>query len=306
MSFSRLILSKSFLHPRVNLITRPLSSAAPDDIKTDDLVREIYHGNSTVRLVMNSTKDRNALSLKMLNLLYDELFYINKIKKVRSVIIAGNGPAFSAGHNLKELVTEKGIDHHKEVFARCTQLMTLIQSMQVPIIAEVDGVAAAAGLQLALSADILIASDKSTFSVPGIKAGLFCHTPGVALLRNVPHKIGMGMLLTGKAINAEEALRAGMVTKITTSEQVKFEALEYAEAINQHSKTVVALGKTFAHAQIGLKQSDAYRYAESVMVENLKLQDTQEGLQAFVEKRDPIYTHNGLKMGEVEEVEENK
>uniref|UniRef100_A0A0N5CI67 Enoyl-CoA hydratase domain-containing protein 3, mitochondrial n=1 Tax=Strongyloides papillosus TaxID=174720 RepID=A0A0N5CI67_STREA len=221
-----LSLSKKLINRFLIRTSSRLCSTEP--LKKDCLDREIYHGSSTVRLVMNSLKNRNTLSLEMSNILYQELFYINKINKVRSIIIAGEGPAFSAGHDLKELTTEKGSEFHKEVFSRCTQLMKLIHSMQIPIIAEINGVAAAAGLQLALSCDIVIASDKSKFSVPGVKAGLFCHTPGIPLVRNIPQKVAMGMLFTGRSLDSEEAMKAGMVTKVVPEDQVKFEALSYA------------------------------------------------------------------------------
>uniref|UniRef100_A0A0K0G2C7 Enoyl-CoA hydratase domain-containing protein 3, mitochondrial n=1 Tax=Strongyloides venezuelensis TaxID=75913 RepID=A0A0K0G2C7_STRVS len=291
LSLSKKIINRS-------LITTGSRLCSTEPLKKDCLDREIYHGSSTVRLVMNSPKNRNALSLEMLNTLYQELFYINKINKVRSVIIAGEGPAFSAGHDLKELTTEKGSEYHKEVFSRCTQLMKLIHSMQIPIIAEVNGVAAAAGLQLALSCDIVIASDKSKFSVPGVKAGLFCHTPGIPLVRNIPQKIAMGMLFTGRPLDAEEAMKAGMVTKIVPEDQVKFEALSYAEDIQNLSKSVISLGKTFAQTQVELSLNDAYRYGEAIMVENLKLVDTQEGIKAFIEKRKPHYTHENGKVND--------
>uniref|UniRef100_A0A0N5A574 Enoyl-CoA hydratase domain-containing protein 3, mitochondrial n=1 Tax=Parastrongyloides trichosuri TaxID=131310 RepID=A0A0N5A574_PARTI len=285
LSISRKQLSRKLFYQNISRF----SSTEP--VKNDLLEREIYHGNSTVRLIMNSQKNRNALSMDMLNTLYQELFSINKIKKIRSVIITGNGPAFSAGHDLKELKASEGTDFHKKLFTRCTQLMKLIQSMEVPVIAEVNGAAVAAGLQLALSCDIVIASEKAKFAVPGVKAGIFCHTPGIPLIRNVPQKVAMGMLLTGRSLDAEQAYKAGMVTTVVPEDKLKFEALSYAEDIKDLSKAVISMGKTFAQTQIELNQNDAYRYGEAVMVENLKLVDTQEGIDAFIGKRKPNYIH---------------
>uniref|UniRef100_A0A914C0M1 Enoyl-CoA hydratase domain-containing protein 3, mitochondrial n=1 Tax=Acrobeloides nanus TaxID=290746 RepID=A0A914C0M1_9BILA len=258
--------------------------------------REIYLENQVVRLVLNSTKKRNALSSELMSELLRELEGINKIPKVRAVIMAGNGPAFSAGHDLKELASETGAEFIKEVFAKATKLMTFIQQMELPVIAEVDGVAAAAGIQLVASCDIVVASSTSTFSTPGIKAGIFCSTPGIPLVRNVPRKIAMDMLLTARVLNADEALRYGLVSRVVSSSEVRHEAIRVAEEITKMSRSITSIGKAFFYTQVDLPQNQAFRFGESVMVENLKMVDSQEGIKSFVEKRSPEWTHSDKKV----------
>ncbi|CAL2040533.1 unnamed protein product [Caenorhabditis brenneri] len=260
------------------------------------LERELYQGNSVVRFVLNDKKV-NTLSLDMINELYTELKAIDKIEKIRSVVIAHNGKSFSAGHELKELTTESGSEKHNEIFNTCGDMMNFIRNMKVPVIAEVNGTAAAAGLQLVASCDVVVAGKSSKFLVPGQKLGLFCSTPGIALVRAVPRKVAMDMLLTAQPIDAEAALRAGLVSRLVDDDQVKFEALKVAEQIGQFSRSVTALGKAFFYTQ-----AEAYRYGSRVMVGNLKLKDCQEGISAFIGKCQPEFEHsNDL----VEEVKKN-
>ncbi|PIO65231.1 enoyl-CoA hydratase/isomerase family protein, partial [Teladorsagia circumcincta] len=159
----------------------------------------------------------------------------------------------------------------------------------------VRGVAAAAGCQLMASCDIVVAADNSKFMVPGQKVGLFCSTPGIALARAVPHKVALDMLLTGEPIDAQTALRCGLVSRIVPEKEVKFEALRVAEQIGQHSRSVTALGKAFFYTQTELRVNEAYRYGGKVMTENLKLKDAQEGIKAFTEKRKAAFTHTDEK-----------
>lgn len=254
------------------------------------LERELYQGNSVVRFVLNDKKV-NTLSLAMIKELFAELKAIDKIEKVRSVVIAHNGKSFSAGHELKELTTESGTDKHNEIFNTCGDMMNFMRNMKVPIIAEVNGTAAAAGLQLVASCDVVVAGKSSKFLVPGQKLGLFCSTPGIALVRAVPRKVAMDMLLTAQPIDSEAALRAGLVSRVVDDDQVKFEALKVAEQIGHFSRSVTALGKAFFYTQAELPTADAYRYGSRVMVGNLKLKDCQEGISAFIGKRDPEFEH---------------
>ncbi|CAB3409090.1 unnamed protein product [Caenorhabditis bovis] len=251
--------------------------------------RELYQGNSVVRLILNDKKV-NSLSLAMIKELYSELKAIHNIEKVRSVILAHNGKAFSAGHELDELKSEKGKELHNEIFDTCGDMMNFMRFMSVPIIAEVTGMAAAAGCQLVASCDIVVAGKSSMFMVPGQKLGLFCSTPGVALARNIPNKVAMDMLLTAQPIDAEAALRAGLISRLVDDDQVKYEALKVAEQIGQFSRSVTALGKAFFYTQTELNTTDAYRHASKVMVGNLKLKDCQEGISAFLEKRTPEFS----------------
>ncbi|CAD5235470.1 unnamed protein product [Bursaphelenchus xylophilus] len=264
----------------------------------EPLGREIYRENQVVRLVLNSPKNRNALSLELMKTLREELSQIDKINKVRAVILAGEGPAFSAGHDLRQLTDENGFSKHVEIFSECTKLMSLIRAMQLPVIAEVNGIASAAGCQLVSTCDVVIASEESHFSVPGLKVGLFCSTPGIPLGRSINDKLAMDMLLTARSIKANEALRAGLVSRVVPSEQVKFEALKVAEEICKMSRSVTALGKAFYYAQKEMKLADAYRFGEKVMTENLKLKDCQEGIDAFIEKRPATWTHSDDRVGQ--------
>ncbi|KAK5983838.1 Enoyl-CoA hydratase domain-containing protein 3 mitochondrial [Trichostrongylus colubriformis] len=253
------------------------------------------HGETVVRLILKDVKRRNALSLDMIEELTKELKEINSISKVRSVIISSEGPAFSSGHDLRELVAEKGPDLHQKIFDKCSNLMMLMRSMEVPVIAEVHGVAAAAGCQLVASCDIVVAADNSKFMVPGQRVGLFCSTPGIALARAVPNKVALDMLFTAEPIDAQTALRCGLVSRIVPETEVKFEALRVAEQIGQHSRSVTALGKAFFYTQIELGLNEAYRYGGKVMTENLKMKDAQEGISAFTEKRQPTFGHTNDK-----------
>uniref|UniRef100_A0A1I7XGI7 Enoyl-CoA hydratase domain-containing protein 3, mitochondrial n=1 Tax=Heterorhabditis bacteriophora TaxID=37862 RepID=A0A1I7XGI7_HETBA len=263
------------------------------------LQKEIYQGNTVVRLVLNDPKRRNALSSEMIEQLSNELHGINKISKVRSVVIASEGPSFSSGHDLRELRSDAGSENHQKIFDMCSILMQFIQQMEVPVIAEVSGIATAAGCQLVASCDIAVAADTAKFMVPGQKIGLFCSTPGIALSRAISHKVALDMLLTGEPIDAQStniyqdsALRCGLISRIAPINEVKFEALRVAEAIGAHSRSVTSLGKAFFYTQIELNQADAYRYGNRVMVANLKLKDSQEGIKAFIEKRKAQFTHS--------------
>ncbi|CAP26220.1 Protein CBR-ECH-2 [Caenorhabditis briggsae] len=255
------------------------------------LDRELYQENSVVRFILNDKK-MNTLSLAMIKELFAELKAIDKIEKVRSVVIAHNGKSFSAGHELKELTTESGTDKHNEIFNTCGDMMNFIRNMKVPVIAEVNGTAAAAGLQFVASCDVVVAGKSSRFLVPGQKLGLFCSTPGIALVRAVPKKVAMDMLLTAQPIDSEAALRAGLVSRVVDDDQVKFEALKVAEQIGQFSRSVTSLGKAFFYTQAELGTADAYRYGSRVMVGNLKLKDCQEGISAFIGKRHPEFEHS--------------
>ncbi|GMT31646.1 hypothetical protein PFISCL1PPCAC_22943 [Pristionchus fissidentatus] len=263
--------------------------------------REIYAGNTIVRLILKDTKRRNALSLKMIEQLHTELREIDKIQKVRSIILSAEGPAFSAGHDLKELRYSSAEDplgdecRHSTVFDKHAALLQFMQSMHLPVIAEVGGVAAAAGCQLIASCDVVVASEAATFSVPGQKVGLFCSTPAVPLSRAVPAKVAMDMLLTAEPIDAQAALRAGLVSRVVPAGEERHEAIRVAEAIGKHSRSVTAMGKSFFYAQLGLPLTHAYKVGGRVMVENLKLADAQEGINAFVGKRHPEFGHGSEK-----------
>lgn len=263
-------------------------------------IRNLARGNSSLtilshpeqyiaKLVMNSPKNRNALSLEMLTELVERVQEVVANKKNRVLIIGAEGPVFSSGHNLKELTADKGKEYHTKVFSACTKLMTSLQEVPLPVIAEVRGLATAAGCQLVASCDIVVAANTAQFATPGVNVGLFCSTPGVAVGRSLPRKIAMEMLFTGNPITAEKAYLHGLVSKVVPEEEVTDETMEIAQKICSVSPEVVCLGKACFYQQASMGLSQAYQLAEGVMVHNLALESGIEGLSAFIEKRKPIW-----------------
>uniref|UniRef100_W5UBJ5 Enoyl-CoA hydratase domain-containing protein 3, mitochondrial n=1 Tax=Ictalurus punctatus TaxID=7998 RepID=W5UBJ5_ICTPU len=244
------------------------------------------------RIILNNPKKRNALSLAMLTSLQENILSGIDDKDLRVIIIAAQGPVFSSGHDLKELTSVQGRDYHTRVFRVCSEVMTLIQDLPVPVIAMVNGIATAAGCQLVASCDIAVATDKSSFATPGVNVGLFCSTPGVAIGRAVPRKVAMEMLFTGRPITAQEALLHGLVSKVVREECLEEETLAIARRICDSSRPVVALGKAAFQRQMAQARDAAYATATAVMVDNLALRDGQEGIQAFLEKRRPLWTNS--------------
>ncbi|KAI2665642.1 Enoyl-CoA hydratase domain-containing protein 3, mitochondrial [Labeo rohita] len=238
------------------------------------------------RIILNNPEKRNALSLAMLESLRENLLTDSQTDDLP------RGPVFSAGHDLKELTAAQGRDYHSRVFQTCSEVMTLIQDIPVPVIAMVNGIATAAGCQLVASCDIAVASDKSSFATPGVNVGLFCSTPGVAIGRAVPRKVAMEMLFTGHPISAQDALLHGLVSKVVCEEQLEEETLAIARRVCECSRPVVALGKAVFHRQMAQGRDAAYASAATAMVENLTLQDGQEGIRAFLEKRKPVWSNS--------------
>ncbi|XP_053093126.1 enoyl-CoA hydratase domain-containing protein 3, mitochondrial [Pangasianodon hypophthalmus] len=243
------------------------------------------------RIILNNPKKRNALSLAMLTSLQENILTGIDDKDLRVIIISAQGPVFSSGHDLKELTSTHGRDYHTRVFRVCSEVMTLIQDLPVPVIAMVNGIATAAGCQLVASCDIAVATDKSSFATPGVNVGLFCSTPGVAIGRAVPRKVAMEMLFTGRPISAQEALVHGLVSKVVLEECLEEETLAIARRICESSRPVVALGKAAFQKQMAQGRDAAYATAAAVMVDNLALRDGQEGIRAFLEKRRPLWTN---------------
>jgi len=245
-------------------------------------------------VVLNRPGMRNALSSAMLAELDRVLAEIAADRGTRAVVIAANGPAFCAGHDLKEITehrrdADRGRAYVEALMAACSALMQNIQRMPQPVIAAVEGPAAAAGCQLVASCDLAIAAETAQFATPGVHIGLFCSTPMVALSRNVAAKHAMEMLLTGDAISAEHAFRIGLVNRLVAPGRAREEALTLARTIAAKSKPVLKIGKEAFYRQIDMSLSDAYRYASEVMVENMLLRDAEEGIAAFVEKRTPTW-----------------
>jgi enoyl-CoA hydratase/carnithine racemase len=213
-------------------------------------------------------------------------------RTVRAVVLAANGPAFSAGHDLKELTARRtdadgGRAYFKQVMDACSAVMQMIVRLPQPVIAAVEGVASAAGCQLVASCDLAVASQTARFATPGVNIGLFCSTPMVALSRNVHRKAAMEMLLTGDMVAAEEALRIGLVNRVVPAGSARDQALALARKIAAKSIKVVGLGKEAFYRQLEMGLGEAYSYTAEVMVENMMARDADEGLCAFIEKREP-------------------
>ncbi|XP_059581755.1 enoyl-CoA hydratase domain-containing protein 3, mitochondrial isoform X2 [Alligator mississippiensis] len=208
-----------------------------------------------------------------------------------STAASAEGPVFSSGHDLKELSSEQDTKHHAEVFETCAEVMTLLQKLPVPVIAQVNGLATAAGCQLVASCDIAVASEKSRFATPGVNIGLFCSTPAVAVGRSLPRKVALEMLFTGEPISAQEALLHGLLSRVVPEDKLEEETMKIARKICETSRSVVALGKATFYKQMAQDLEAAYRMTSQVMVDNLALKDGQEGIEAFIQKRKPVWSH---------------
>lgn len=256
------------------------------------------------RVIMTNEKQRNSLGLDMIRSLQAAVDTIN-FDQCRVLVISSNNPkVFSAGHNLKELTTEKGAKLHEQVFGEFTDLCLSLRNLPVPVIAEVKGLAAAAGLQLAASCDLIIGSDKSSYSTPGVKFGVFCTTPGIAISRNISQKIAAKMLFTGEAINAHDALTHGLISEIVPTENSEFDFLEQrvneiCGLIASNSRFIVSLGKKAFYEQVEKPAiEDAYKIGCKTMLENLKFEDTQSGLKSFASKQKPVWSHSSNKVNQ--------
>jgi enoyl-CoA hydratase/carnithine racemase len=243
-------------------------------------------------LVLNRPDARNSLSEAMLIALSDALADIAADKTVRAVVLAANGSAFCAGHDLKELTSRRsdadggrGYFHH--IMTKCSEMMQQILNLPQPIVAAVQGMATAAGCQLVASCDLAVASSEARFATPGVDIGLFCSTPMVELSRNVARKHAMEMLLTGDAVSAADAYRIGLINRVVGSGKERAEALVFARKIAGKSSHIVKIGKEGFYRQAEMTLADAYRYTSEVMVENLMARDAEEGLKAFIHKREP-------------------
>lgn len=239
-------------------------------------------------ITMNTPEKRNALSLAMMNELIAAFTAAGNDKGTRVVILAANGPAFSAGHDLRDLV-DGDITVYRHVFDVCVQLMELIQAIPQPVIARVHRIATAAGCQLVATCDLAIAAEDAKFATPGVRIGLFCTTPMVALSRAIGRKRAMQMLLTGEAISAETAADWGLVNSVVSADQLEDATTALAQRIVEASSFVVALGKQAFYTQIDLDQPKAYAYAKEVMSMNALAADAQEGMCAFLDKRAPTW-----------------
>ncbi len=250
-----------------------------------------HDDEGVVTFVLNWPESRNGLSLGMLGALRDALADIETNSSTRVIVLAGAGPAFCAGHDLKEMrARDYDPAYAKELFALCAEVMQAIVALPKPVIARVHGVATAAGAQLVASADLAVAAEDARFATPGVHIGLFCSTPMVALSRNIAQKHAMRMLLTGDLIDAATALRFGLVNDVVPAAELEARTLALARKIASKSSLTVAIGKKAFYRQAELPLSEAYAYASDVMAENLKARDAREGIGAFLDKRAPCWT----------------
>ena len=245
-------------------------------------------------LVLNRPQARNSLSEALIASLSASLAEIAADGRVRAVVLAANGPAFCAGHDMKEMTArrsdaDRGRAYFKQLMDACAAMMQAIVHLPKPVIACVQGPASAAGCQLVASCDLAVASQAAGFATPGVDIGLFCSTPMVALSRNVSRKHAMDMLLTGDLIPAEEARRIGLINRVVAPGTERDEALGLARQIASKSALTVKIGKEAFYRQLEMPLADAYRYASDVMVENMLARDAEEGIGAFIDKRAPSW-----------------
>jgi enoyl-CoA hydratase/carnithine racemase len=266
---------------------QPLRSSASD---VPILLREMI--GSIAVLTLNRPAARNGLSEALIAELHAALNEIGADNTVRAVVIAANGPAFSAGHDLKELTGHRSdADGGRAYFAKlmnaCSAMMQAIVHLPKPVVAAVQGIATAAGCQLVASCDLAVASEAASFATPGVDIGLFCSTPMVALSRNVPRKQAMEMLLTGEPVSATTAQSIGLVNRVVRAGTEYDAAIALAQKVALKSAHTVKLGKTAFYRQAEMSLAEAYAYAAEVMTENMMAQDAEEGIGAFIEKREP-------------------
>jgi enoyl-CoA hydratase/carnithine racemase len=240
----------------------------------------------TAIITLNRPAQRNALSLALMREVIECLGELERSRGARVIILAAAGAAFCAGHDLREM-TGLDADAYREIFAVCTGMMTKIQCVPQPVIAEVQGMATAAGCQLVASCDLAVASERATFATPGVRIGLFCSTPMVAVSRAIGRKRALEMLLTGDAVDASTAAEWGLVNRVVPEAELRAATLALAERIGHASAFTIKIGKQAFYRQADLPQTEAYAFTQEVMTENALALDAQEGICAFLEKRTP-------------------
>ncbi len=257
------------------------------------LERTITEG--VAHLQMNSPERLNALSDEMIATLHNALDEIADDKNIRVVILSGAGKAFCAGHDLKQMTSKRnandgGRTYFKDLFDRCSSMMARVQSLPQPVIAQVHGVATAAGCQLVATCDLAVAAQGTRFGVNGVNIGLFCSTPMVALSRNIPRKQAFEMLTTGEFIEADRAVSLGLINRSVSHNDLATETQALAEQIGAKLAVAVKIGKEAFYKQLQMPIADAYSYTGNVMVENMLELETKEGINAFIDKRPPDWS----------------
>lgn len=274
----------------MTLSNRTTSNATTDATDTNDLLVLREDHNNVVTLTLNSPKQFNALSIDMLAALQAELDSIEVDSSIQVVVIAANGKAFCAGHNLKEMRANADKTFYNQLFDQCSQMMLTLNRMPQVVIAKVQGIATAAGCQLVASCDLALAVDSAKFATSGINVGLFCSTPAVAVSRNLSRKQAFEMLITGEFIDAHTALQQGLINRVAPAEQLNATLQSLIDAITTKSSVAVTTGKTMFYKQLNMNLADAYDYASEVMVGNMMTADVAEGIDAFIEKRHAVWT----------------
>jgi enoyl-CoA hydratase/carnithine racemase len=248
------------------------------------LLMEIHDG--VCRLTLNRPDKRNALSHELLSELEAALSKIGEDSSIRVVVLGANGPVFSSGHDLKEM-TGRQSSEYRELFGLCSRVMLHLRKLPQPVIARVQGLATAAGCQLVAACDLVVAAEDAAFATPGVKIGLFCTTPMVPLVRAIAPKAALEMLFTGKPITARRASELGLVNRVVSADQLDAAVQDLANAIIASSPLTLAIGKAAFYDQLALDEETAYERATEVMCDNATKQDAQEGISAFLAKRQP-------------------
>ncbi len=260
----------------------------PDSSTTPNLLlRADKEGVAT--LTLNRPAARNALSVGLMQALQDELAVLRDDAAIKAVVIAGAGPAFCAGHDLKEIRANPDPASYKALFEQCSTLMKTIVRLPKPVIARVHGIATAAGCQLVATCDLAVAADTARFATPGVNIGLFCSTPMVALTRAVGRKVAMEMLLTGDMVDAPTAKAVGLINRVVPEAGLADAAHALAAQIASKSPLTLAIGKEAFYNQADMNLDDAYDFASQAMTRNMLARDAEEGIDAFIEKRKPSW-----------------
>ena len=265
------------------------TSEAAADPGTGEILLRSDHDNGVTVLTLNRPEAYNSLSSDLMQAMQDTLDQIAEDPGVRVVIIEGAGSGLCAGHDLKEVRALASLEARQALMAQCCRLMTAIVRFPKPVIAKVHGAATAAGCQLVASCDLAFAASDARFATPGVNIGLFCHTPMVALSRNVAAKHAMEMLLTGEMIGAETAMRIGLINRHVAAEVLTETVMASAGTIASKSSHILKIGKEAFYRQLEMRLDEAYAYAAEVMVENMLAKDAEEGISAFIEKRAPAW-----------------
>lgn len=268
----------------MNRVAHPTAAEASEE---SVLLRSDSDGIAT--LILNRPKARNSLSVALMNALQHELDQIAEDRGIKVVVLAGEGPGFCAGHDLREMRRNPGREFYDKLFAQCSRLMTTIVRLPQPVIARVHGIATAAGCQLVASCDLAVASEDARFATPGVNIGLFCSTPMVALSRNVGRKAAMEMLLTGEMIDAVRARDFGLINRVVPPHGLDSAVEDFATTIAGKSPLTLKIGKEAFYRQMEMELDDAYAYASEVMATNMLARDAEEGIDAFLEKRKPTW-----------------